>query len=722
MLSLVLASSAMANTVFSQTDNLWGEYTSQHNTSNAGSTYFPDGDTASVYDNFTLGSSASVALITWHGAYYDGPPQSLNPDGSYGYGPAAPGTVTGFTIRFYSDVIDPGTGLHRPNLEAGPIHTTTISGNANETDLGITDSETVYYGPNKMYSYSAALSTSFAATAGTQYWLSIVAESAFPPEWSWSTAGLNGYNTGLNGPYFDPAVSLSYRKDTSGGILKRNISGGDFTFSLVATDTTPPVIAAHDNITVTSAAAVAVTYTPPNATDDVDATAAASCTPASGSTFALGTTTVTCNKTDAAGNAAVPVTFTVTVNPPLSNNADLASLGLSSGTLSPAFNPSTIAYTASVDNIVEHVSVTTTTNPGASAVVGGGSHLFVGTNTVTIIVTAADGTTTRTYTVTVTRAAPAPTPLPPTDVCPNLGGVQSEVPNGYDLVDGQCVPKPPVVNAPVSAPGAPDQPGSAAVVIQPPPTGNGRPPPPVMVTTTWGPGAFTIPVTVLVTPQLPVSARPGSSAPTPTRLAGGFTVGSTTVQMTVTDASGAKVTSFQAPIVIHISASQAGDVPAFSQDGSSWIMIPQLDFPELPARQPDGYYPKADGSIDIYTRHATLFGLLKDTTAPTSPKLKVRVTKTNLRLSWRGAKDNVRVTGYVVSRNGHGYKATTRTVVVLPLKAAFYVVRARDAASNVSKPSTTVKVVRTTGNKKQPFTVMSPPMCCSRVWRGWWER
>jgi hypothetical protein len=37
-------------------------------------------------------------------------------------------------------------------------------------------------------------------------------------------------------------------------------------------------------------------------------------------------------------------------------------------------------------------------------------------------------------------------PPPPTDVCPNLEGNQSEVPDGYELVDGQCILIPPPVD------------------------------------------------------------------------------------------------------------------------------------------------------------------------------------------------------------------------------------------------------------------------------------
>ncbi len=226
--------------VYSQTENLWGAYTSQHNTSATPNSYFAPGDTAAVYDNFTLGSNTSITGINWRGVYYDGPPQpqnGANSAGSYGYGPAAPGTISGFTIKIYSDIIDSSggslNGLHRPNIEAGPIYTAPISGNAGETDLGYTDSEHVYYGPNEIYSYGTTLATPFAATGGTKYWLSIVAESPFAPEWGWNTAGVVG-------------SGLAYRQDQGDSTLKKNISGADFTFSLSRDDSVPTIVYANN--------------------------------------------------------------------------------------------------------------------------------------------------------------------------------------------------------------------------------------------------------------------------------------------------------------------------------------------------------------------------------------------------------------------------------------------------------------------------------------------
>lgn len=83
----------------------------------------------------------------------------------------------------------------------------------------------------------------------------------------------------------------------------------------INSDTTPPVISAHSGIsaTTTSASGAVITYTAPSYSDDVDGTGTATCAPPSGSTFPVGTTAVTCNAADSAGNSATPTTFSVMI-------------------------------------------------------------------------------------------------------------------------------------------------------------------------------------------------------------------------------------------------------------------------------------------------------------------------------------------------------------------------------------------------------------------------
>ena len=80
-------------------------------------------------------------------------------------------------------------------------------------------------------------------------------------------------------------------------------SGASFTVTVV--DTTPPVLSIPSAMTVeaSSSAGATVSFTA-TAHDVVDGTVAVTCTPPSGSTFALGTTNTACSATDARGNAA----------------------------------------------------------------------------------------------------------------------------------------------------------------------------------------------------------------------------------------------------------------------------------------------------------------------------------------------------------------------------------------------------------------------------------
>ncbi len=112
--------------------------------------------------------------------------------------------------------------------------------------------------------------------------------------------------------------------------------------------------------------------------------------------------------------SANPTVFTA-----ISNNANLAGLTPSAGTLSPVFAQGTTSYTATVANFVTGLTVTpNVAQPGATVTVNtvavtsgaasGTLPLNLGSNTITVIVTAPDATTTKTYTVTVTRlGAPA---------------------------------------------------------------------------------------------------------------------------------------------------------------------------------------------------------------------------------------------------------------------------------------------------------------------------
>jgi len=111
-------------------------------------------------------------------------------------------------------------------------------------------------------------------------------------------------------------------------------------FHVVVRDTTAPTLnLPAPSVDATSPSGATVTYTA-GARDLVSGDVATTCTPASGTLFAIGTTTVTCSATDVAGNVRRD-TFTVVVKSASTQVSDLATqiaaLNLGQGT-GPAVN------------------------------------------------------------------------------------------------------------------------------------------------------------------------------------------------------------------------------------------------------------------------------------------------------------------------------------------------------------------------------------------------
>ena len=146
-------------------------------------------------------------------------------------------------------------------------------------------------------------------------------------------------------------------------------------------DMTPPVIAPHADILVQTAdqSGAVVSYVLPLATDDRNGSVPVSCTPASGSTFALGTTTVLCTASDAASNTASS-TFAVVVTqdivvPPTDTQAPVIEA-----------HADMYATTTGTTTVVSYVSPAATDNVDATVAVScapaSGSTFALGTTTV----------------------------------------------------------------------------------------------------------------------------------------------------------------------------------------------------------------------------------------------------------------------------------------------------------------------------------------------------
>jgi hypothetical protein len=165
-------------------------------------------------------------------------------------------------------------------------------------------------------------------------------------------------------------------------------------FTVTVNDTEPPTITCPENITQDNdlgECGAIVTYPEPTVTDNCPGVTV-SCTPASGSFFPVGTTTVTCTATDAAGNTAQCL-FTVTVNdtePPTITCPDNITQDNDPGECGAV-----VTYPEpTVTNNCPGVTVTCT--PAS------GSFFLVGTTTVTCTATDAAGNTAQcSFTVTV---------------------------------------------------------------------------------------------------------------------------------------------------------------------------------------------------------------------------------------------------------------------------------------------------------------------------------
>jgi hypothetical protein len=133
-----------------------------------------------------------------------------------------------------------------------------------------------------------------------------------------------------------------------------NTGNASFTVTVTLTavvDTTPPVLTVPADFAVTtdSASGKVVSYTA-SATDDVDGPITPSCTPPSGSLFAVGATGVSCSATDAHGNTA-SAGFTITVNL-VDTTAPVITVPADFSVTAPDPSGAVVTYTASAtDNL-----------------------------------------------------------------------------------------------------------------------------------------------------------------------------------------------------------------------------------------------------------------------------------------------------------------------------------------------------------------------------------
>jgi hypothetical protein len=151
--------------------------------------------------------------------------------------------------------------------------------------------------------------------------------------------------------------------------------------------------------TATSPAGAVVTYTSPKATDESgDSTAASvSCAPAPGSTFPVGTTTVTCTATDSDdANSPVSQSFTVTVTPVLTvaaKNISPTEGKAFSGTVASGtdYEAGTLKATINWGDGNSSAGSVNLSSNGSYSVMGSHTYAEEGTYTLTVTVSASGG-------------------------------------------------------------------------------------------------------------------------------------------------------------------------------------------------------------------------------------------------------------------------------------------------------------------------------------------
>jgi PEP-CTERM motif len=136
--------------IYAQNPDYQNLYASQNDTSGTFGMF------AQSYDNFSLASAATLTEVQWVGGYYN--PQSAGP-------------ITLWTVSFSAD---------NSGQPGATLYLTTTPGNGSETFL-----QNDNLG-DPVYLYTATVN--FAAGAGTTYWLSVVPDLAFPPQWGWTTS------------------------------------------------------------------------------------------------------------------------------------------------------------------------------------------------------------------------------------------------------------------------------------------------------------------------------------------------------------------------------------------------------------------------------------------------------------------------------------------------------------------------------------------------------
>lgn len=136
---------------------------------------------------------------------------------------------------------------------------------------------------------------------------------------TWTTPSVSDNCTGIGAPTCNPPSGTAFTKGTTMVTCSVTDASNNTTtcsFTVTITDTQAPTITCPSNITRSTdpnVCTAVVSWSALTVSDNCPGVGVAACTPASGSTFLKGTTTVSCTVADASGNTA-SCSFSVIVN------------------------------------------------------------------------------------------------------------------------------------------------------------------------------------------------------------------------------------------------------------------------------------------------------------------------------------------------------------------------------------------------------------------------
>ena len=197
--TLLLASATHAEIIYNQPSNSTG-------TLYQSAWWDPDGSDYDYYiwDSFVLTTDQMISEIHWRGGFLYG--------GSFG------GPVIDFTVAIYPSI----AANTEPDVVHPPLVEYQTGGDAGQTFAGVVNGTT-------MYDYAFVLPATFSATAGTKYWVHIVAWQHGIPEWGFASA------SGGNGAHFRRHSEYMFQ-----------MVPGDCAFSLISPTSVCPADLDHD--------------------------------------------------------------------------------------------------------------------------------------------------------------------------------------------------------------------------------------------------------------------------------------------------------------------------------------------------------------------------------------------------------------------------------------------------------------------------------------------